>query len=95
MRRRKPDTTGTFRRRTESFRADDQHRRLRVDIVGGRAAETEDERARILASERAEFSGKYDELSQEGRAARVTRGCGQTASQADAEESEPLQDEGE
>ena len=38
---------------------------LRVDIVGGGAAETRDERARLLAAERAEFAGENDELSRE------------------------------
>ena len=52
-------------RRTKSFRADDHHRRLHVDVVGGRAAETADELACVLPSERAELSGKDDELSGE------------------------------
>ena len=50
----------------EPLRSDDQHRRLRVDVVGGRAAEARDERARVLAAERAQLAGKHDDLSCEG-----------------------------
>ena len=38
---------------------------LRVDVVGGRAAEPRDERTRVLAAERAQFSGEDDELTGE------------------------------
>ena len=39
------------RRRTESFRADDEQRRLPVHLVGGCAAQTLDERARVPAAQ--------------------------------------------
>ena len=52
---------------TETFGADDQHRRLRVDVVGRGAAEAHHQRVRIFASERAELSGENDELSREWR----------------------------
>jgi hypothetical protein len=59
-----------FGRRTESFTANHEHRRPRVDIVGGGAAKTSHERARFLASERAEFSSENDELSREWQSTR-------------------------
>jgi hypothetical protein len=59
-----------FGRRTESFTANDEHRRPRVDVVGGGAAEPSHERARFLASERAEFSSENDELSREWQSTR-------------------------
>ena len=40
----------------ESFRADHHHRRLRIDVVGGGAAEARHQRARVLAAERAQLS---------------------------------------
>ena len=49
----------------ESFRPDDHHGRLRVDFLGGDAAEARDQRARILAAEQTQFSGEDDELSGE------------------------------
>ena len=65
----------------ESFGANHQHRRLRVDVVGCGAAETRHERARVLAAERAEFSGEDNELSRECLVfGQVRRGSGQTAS---------------
>ncbi len=54
-----------FGRRTETLVADDEHRGPRVDVVGGGAAEARDERARVFAAERAEFSCENDELSRE------------------------------
>ncbi len=60
-------------RRTESFGADHQHRRLRVDVVGRRAAEPRHERARLFAAERAEFSCEDDELTFEWAAWTVRR----------------------
>jgi hypothetical protein len=60
--------------RTETFGADNQHRRLRVDIVGRHAAEARDELARILAPERTELSCKNDELTRKRDATRLRRG---------------------
>src|SRR5262245_975732 len=57
-------------RRTESFTANHQHRRPGVDVVGGGPAEPGYERARFLASERAEFSSENDELSREWQSTR-------------------------
>jgi hypothetical protein len=51
--------------RTKSFGAHDKHRRLRIHVVGGRAAEARDEGAGIPSAERAEFSGKDNELAGE------------------------------
>jgi hypothetical protein len=51
----------------EALVADHQHRRLRVDVVGGAAAEARNEGAGVSATERAEFSGEDDELSFEFR----------------------------
>ena len=48
---------------TEAFRADHQHRRPRVDVVGGRAAQARDQRARVAPPERAQFPGEDDDLS--------------------------------
>jgi len=49
--------------RSEPLGADDEHRRLRVDVVGSGAAELRDERERVLAAERAQFSGEDDKVS--------------------------------
>jgi hypothetical protein len=57
----------------EAFRADDEHRRPRVDFLGRRAAQTRDQRTRVLAPERAEFSGKDDQLSCEWWTSRAVR----------------------
>ncbi len=46
----------------KSLVSHDEHRRLRADVVGRNAAEPGDERARILAPERAELSGKDHDL---------------------------------
>ena len=64
---------GRLRRRTEAFGADDEHRRLRVDVVGCGAAQTRHQGACVSAAERAEFSRKDDELSREWRTTRLVR----------------------
>ena len=71
-------------RGTESLVADDEHRRLRVDVVGRHAAETDHERSSIPATERAEFSGKNGDLSGERPTTRQAEATvnGQTASAA-------------
>src|SRR5262249_40789368 len=51
--------------RPETFGADDDHRRLRVDFVRGRAAKPRHQRARVLAAKRTQFSGENDELTGE------------------------------
>jgi hypothetical protein len=50
---------------TKSLIADDQHRRLGVDVVGRGPAEAGHVRAGVSPSERAELAGKNDELSRE------------------------------
>ena len=47
----------------ESHAADDQQGHLRGDVVGRGAAETGDERARVLAAERAQLSGEDDQVA--------------------------------
>ena len=59
------DVGSTARWRRETFGANHQHRCLRVDVVGGCAAEADDEFARFFPSERAEFASENDELSRE------------------------------
>src|SRR5262249_55268696 len=57
----------------EAFGADHQNRRLGADFLRGGAAETLDERSRILAAERAELSSEDDNLSGERRRGPVRR----------------------
>ena len=49
----------------EPLAADDEHRRPRVHLVGGGAAEPRDQRACVLAAERAQLSGEDDEVTGE------------------------------
>ncbi len=51
--------------RSEALGADDDHRRLRVDVVGGGAAKPRDQRRRVFAAEGIQFSGEHDKLSRE------------------------------
>src|SRR5437867_8651754 len=64
---------GRLRRRTEAFGADDEHRRLRVDVVGCGAAQTRHQGACVSAAEGAEFSREDNELSREWRTTRLVR----------------------
>ena len=60
-------------RRTKPFGANDEHRRLRIHIVGGLAAEASDERASVPPAERAEFASEDDELTGKRRRRRGSR----------------------
>jgi hypothetical protein len=64
---------GFLGRGPEAFRADDEHRRPGAHVVGGGASEAQNEGARIPATERAQFSGKNDDLSREWLATRQVR----------------------
>src|SRR5829696_6313902 len=63
----------------EAFVADDEHRRLRGHVVSGVTAMLDDERTRIAAAERAEFSGEDDDVPCDRL---VRRHCVQSASAA-------------
>ena len=60
-------------RRAKPFRADDKHRRSRVDVVSGGAAEAGHERAGVSPGEGTEFAGENDELSLERLTTRRVR----------------------
>src|SRR5262249_37738334 len=66
-------------RRAEAFGADHQNRRLGADFLRGGAAETRDERSRILAGERPELSSEDDALSAEQRRGPVRGRWGPTS----------------
>jgi hypothetical protein len=77
------------------FGADNQHRRLRVDIVGRHSAEARDELARVLAPERTELSGKNDELTRKRTRLDSGEDEGKRPLRLMGWETKPLQDDGE